>query len=992
MSSTDSKGPFKSSGTSCKSLSSGSTSSSTNAVSSDNLAPPAACTKTPNCFKSFADSFKPYVLTESERVTVEEKCKISGQDFESEASMYMVSNSPLSRALKSRHMQMIAIGGSIGTGLFVGSGAALGTGGPLALILGFSIVGFMLFCTVHALGELASLFPVPGAFSVYSTRFIDPAWGFAMGWNFALQWLLAFPLELVAAALTMEYWNISVSPAVFVSVFWLLIVVINLFGVRGYGEAECIFSGLKVIAIVGFIILGICLDLGAGPNGSYKGTKYWRDPGPLANGFQGIAAVFVTAAFAFAGTELVGLAAAETKNPRKILARAVKQVFWRIALFYILSLFIVGLLVPYNDPRLFGNGAVDISASPFVIAIKDSGIRVLPSIMNGVVLAAVLSVGNSSIFACSRTLCALSNLGMAPKIVSYVDRNGRPLVATIITLLVGLFGFLAVSKHQQIIFSWMMATSGISSIFTWSSICLAHINFRRAWKLQNRSLDEIPFKSGPGVTGSYLGFVLNIIILALDFYVVCNPVSGKLTAESFFRKLLTVPIVIILFVAYKLYYRCSVVKPKEADLASGRRELDLEEFQKVLELEREELRQKPLRVSYEGKLGTVKYCGRLDIWPDVDALGVEWDDHRNGKHSGIYKGQQLFTCTIEGSGSFIKASRHEDKRNEFYEAIVSKYTCIPPSSANVVFGSKVAEEIGLDRARLLDDLEIVSLPHQCIDKVDLLNAKSLSTLRKLDLSYNLFESFDPIHEICSNHPTIRELSIEGNRFIAAFHASSPLDSVQSLDISNTRGCEGIISLFPNLTKLRDCSNHHSSYSLNSTVIKSLDLSNNCIHQIPSIPETLEELHLGKNQIRNLQGPTSHNKLQYLDLRDNQIGSWEDMYSVSSVFPSLRELRFLRNPVVSAIESGRARCFIVSIWPQITKLNGTYISQTERHDSELFFIQKLIDREITFDGIKSTALWDYLDQSHISISVKANFQTAPRFNTYHPNSYGLKKTV
>ena len=148
---------------------------------------------------------------------------------------------------------MIAMGGSIGTGLFVASGKALAVGGPASLLIAFSLIGLMLFCTVQALGELAVVFPVAGSFSVYSTRFLDPSWGFAMGWNYAMQWLVVLPLEIVAASITIGYWDEKLTRAMFVTIFLAAIIGINLFGVRGYGEAEFIFAVIKIVAVIGFM-------------------------------------------------------------------------------------------------------------------------------------------------------------------------------------------------------------------------------------------------------------------------------------------------------------------------------------------------------------------------------------------------------------------------------------------------------------------------------------------------------------------------------------------------------------------------------------------------------------------------------------------------------------------------------------------------------------------------------------------------------------------
>lgn len=478
----------------------------------------------------------------------------------------------------------------VGTGLFVASGRALNAGGPASLLIAFSLIGLMMYCTVHALGEMAVLYPVAGSFSAYSTRFLDPAWGFAMGWNYALQWLIVLPLEIMAASITIEYWTVEINHAIFVTIFLLLIIGINLFGVKGYGEAEFVFSLIKVIAVIGFIIIGIIINCAGGKDQEYIGGKYWRDPGPFNHGFKGLCSVFVTAAFAFAGTELVGLAAAETANPRKSLPTAIKQVFWRITLFYIVSLTLVGLLVSHKDERLLDDkpGA---STSPFVIAIQDAGIEVLPSVMNVVVLTAVLSVGNSSVFGSSRTLAALADQGQAPRFLGYVDRKGRPIVAIAIASLIGFIGYAAGSPYANSVLDWMLALSGLSGIFTWGSICLSHIRFRAAWKLQGHTLEELAFVSQPGLLGSWVGFVFNCLVLAAQFWTGGWPVgyetmSAKKQVESFFLRYLAAPVVLVMFIYYKWRWNTRYWKTSEMDLHTGRRELNLEAFLKEERLER----------------------------------------------------------------------------------------------------------------------------------------------------------------------------------------------------------------------------------------------------------------------------------------------------------------------------------------------------------------------------------------------------------------------
>uniref|UniRef100_A0A8H7N8A4 Amino acid permease/ SLC12A domain-containing protein n=1 Tax=Bionectria ochroleuca TaxID=29856 RepID=A0A8H7N8A4_BIOOC len=284
----------------------------------------------------------------------------------------------LQRDLKNRHMQMIAIGGAIGAGLFVGSGGALHKGGPASLVIGYTIIGAMLLMVTYALAEMAVLYPVNGAFYTYFVRFVDPSWGFAMGWQYAIAWLTVLPFELIAASLTIEFWRDDINMGVWVGVFMAALIIVQFFGVRGYGEVEFVLSLIKILACIGFMILGIVINCGGAGDKGYIGGKYWVEPGAFRNGFTGFCSVFVVAAFAFGGTEMVGLAAAESATPRKSIPQASKQVFFRIALFYIVNLFILGLILPSDDTRLLGSSGANTKASPFVLAIQDAGIKVLP--------------------------------------------------------------------------------------------------------------------------------------------------------------------------------------------------------------------------------------------------------------------------------------------------------------------------------------------------------------------------------------------------------------------------------------------------------------------------------------------------------------------------------------------------------------------------------------------------------------------------------------
>lgn len=255
--------------------------------------------------------------------------------------------------------------------------------------------------------------------------------------------------------------------------------------------------------------------------------------------------------------------------------------FWRISIFYIVALTLVGLLVPHDDPRLLGGTSdADATASPFVIAIEEAGIQVLPSVMNTVILIAVLSVGNSAVFGSSRTLAALANLNQAPKILSYIDRRGRPLMAIAVAFAVGLLSYLADLSKQNEVLDWLLAISGLSSIFTWGSICLCHIRFRRAWALRGHSPSELPFRSQVGVLGSYFGLILNIAVLVAQFWVGAFPIGWKedtaaFVARNFFLKWIGAPIIFVFYLAHKIFYRTSYVRIRDMDVDTGRRDFNV---------------------------------------------------------------------------------------------------------------------------------------------------------------------------------------------------------------------------------------------------------------------------------------------------------------------------------------------------------------------------------------------------------------------------------
>lgn len=409
------------------------------------------------------------------------------------------------RQLKQRHISMIALGGTIGTGLFVGLGGALSGAGPVNTLIGYSIMGIVVWSMMIALGEVSTLFAVPGGFTHHASRFLDPSLGFAMGWTYVYSWGITFPVELSASAIIIQYWdtNLSINPSVWISILLVLVIGVNVLGVRYYGEIEFWFCLIKVVAIIALIIIALIIDLGGGPRGDRIGFRYWKDPGPQAQLFWtpdpvtgdptgGISGsfgrflsfwnVFVQAAFSFSGTEIIGVAVGEVENPRKNVPKAIRRVFWRILIFYVLAIFTVSLTVPYNDSRLLGGGD-DASASPFVIAISNAGIRVLPDIVNAILLVTTWSAANSDLYAASRTLYALALAHQAPGIFRKCTKNGLPIWALIATSCFGPLAYMSAGAGgAEKAFGYLYDISAVSIILAWLVILGTYSRFYHGLK------------------------------------------------------------------------------------------------------------------------------------------------------------------------------------------------------------------------------------------------------------------------------------------------------------------------------------------------------------------------------------------------------------------------------------------------------------------------------------------------------------------------------
>ncbi|MGL4520969.1 MAG: amino acid permease, partial [Bacilli bacterium] len=381
----------------------------------------------------------------------------------------------LQRKLKSRHLSMIAIGGSIGTGLFLASGTSISQAGPGGALLAYTLIGIMVYFLMTSLGEMSAYLPVSGSFSTYATRYVDPALGFALGWNYWFNWAITLAFDLVASAMIMNYWFPDVPPYLFSGIFLIIIISINALSVSAYGEAEFWFALIKVITVIVFLIAGVGLIFGIIGGEAIGFSNFTMGNAPFANGFLGVLGVFIVAGFSFQGTELVGIAAGETENPSKTIPIAIRQIFWRILLFYILAIAVIGCIIPYTSPDLLDGG---VAVSPFTLVFEKIGIAFAASVMNAVILTSVLSAGTSGTYAAARMLYTLALDGKAPKSLGVLSKNGVPLRALLATAAVGslacLTAFFGNGESEGVVYLWLLNMSGLSGFIAWLGIAISH--------------------------------------------------------------------------------------------------------------------------------------------------------------------------------------------------------------------------------------------------------------------------------------------------------------------------------------------------------------------------------------------------------------------------------------------------------------------------------------------------------------------------------------
>ncbi|QGG60340.1 amino acid permease [Loigolactobacillus bifermentans] len=470
-------------------------------------------------------------------------------------------NQGVKRELKTRHLSMIALGGSIGTGLFVASGSAISTAGPGGALVAYIGIGIMVYFLMTSLGEMATYIPVSGSFATYATRFVDPALGFALGWNYWFNWAITLAVDVSTTGIVMHFWLPHVPGWIFSAFFLVVIFIINALSVRSFGETEYWLSIIKVATVIVFLIVGFLTIFGIMGGAPIGFKNFTTGKAPFVGGIPAILSVFVVAGFSFQGTELIGITAGESATPEKSIPKAIKQVFWRILLFYILAIFVIAAILPYTSKDLLGSGATDVAISPFTLVFRRVGLASAASVINAVILTSVISAANSGMYASTRMLWAMSKQGIAPKAMGRTNGHGVPVPALLVTTVIGLFTFLTGIFGPRI-YLFLVSASGLTGFIAWLGIAISHYRFRRAFVAQGHQLSELKYHAKLFPFGPVLAMVLGVLVIIGQDLNSVKHLDWQALGVSY----MSVPLFIILYSYYKIRHKTKVIPLDKVDL------------------------------------------------------------------------------------------------------------------------------------------------------------------------------------------------------------------------------------------------------------------------------------------------------------------------------------------------------------------------------------------------------------------------------------------
>lgn len=420
-------------------------------------------------------------------------------------------SAPLKRAMSTRHLVMLSLGGAIGTGLFLGSGEVIAQTGPVGAIISYFLGGLIAYLVMLCLGELAVHMPVSGSFGEYSTRYIGPATGYMITWVYWLTWTATLGTEFTAAALLMQEWFPHVSMWIWTLIFAAIVFTLNISSTRMFAESEFWLALVKVVTVIGFILLGLLAIFGIIHYNSQPSAPLFNNlvsHGWFPKGVFPIFATMLIVNFAFSGTELIGVAAGETENPAKNVPKAINASIWRLLIFFVGTIIVISALLPYEQAGLSSNS---VSSSPFVTVFKYIGIPYAEDIIRFVIITALLSAANSGLYAASRMMWSLSKKKQLPTVFAKLTKSGTPIIAIIVTMFGAVPGLLSEQFAPETIFKNLLGVAAFTMVIVWTAICVCQFNFRRQWYKSGHTKEELKFAAPLFPITPILGFIFCVI-------------------------------------------------------------------------------------------------------------------------------------------------------------------------------------------------------------------------------------------------------------------------------------------------------------------------------------------------------------------------------------------------------------------------------------------------------------------------------------------------
>ena len=420
-------------------------------------------------------------------------------------------SAPLKRAMSTRHLVMISLGGAIGTGLFLGSGEVIAQTGPVGAIFSYLLGGLIAYAVMLCLGELAVHMPESGSFGSYAQKFIGPGTGYTITWLYWLTWTATLGTEFTAAALLMQEWFPQISVWIWTIAFAAIVFGLNMSSTKLFAESEFWLSLVKVVTVIVFIILGLLAVFGILSFQGHSSAPLFSNltaQGWFPQGLFPIFATMLIVNFAFSGTELIGVAAGETQDPAKNVPKAINAAIWRLLIFFVGTIVVISALLPH---QMAGLNAEGVSSSPFVTVFTYIGIPYSEDIIRFVIITALLSAANSGLYAASRMMWSLSDKKQLPAVFSTVNHRGIPFVAIIVTMFGALPGLLSEQFAPETIFKNLLGIAAFTMVIVWMSICLSQFNFRRQWYKAGHTAKELGFAAPLFPIVPILGFVFCLI-------------------------------------------------------------------------------------------------------------------------------------------------------------------------------------------------------------------------------------------------------------------------------------------------------------------------------------------------------------------------------------------------------------------------------------------------------------------------------------------------